>query len=231
MLNVYSDDHQTTLKYLKNTKVNLQNILIMADDFNIRNSIWDPFYPFHLSHSNSLLQIADSLDLKLSNPIQQIPTWYSDNANNINLVIDLFFLCSNSMEINNHSINPDIWYLSDHTPLTINIVITEEFIQDKWCTIIKNSKEEKNLFPILSMLLGTSTLQLSLTTILLNSLFKNMYILQNQYGTNIQKLSRFIKQSKAWWNKECQIKQVFWWQNSWNCVKKFKTMGPNEIGQ
>jgi len=39
MLNVYSDDHQTTLKYLKNTEVNLWNILIMTSDFNIRDNI------------------------------------------------------------------------------------------------------------------------------------------------------------------------------------------------
>jgi len=46
----------------------------MASDFNIRDSIWDLSYSFHSSHSDSLLDIADSLDLKLSNPIQQIPT-------------------------------------------------------------------------------------------------------------------------------------------------------------
>jgi len=47
------------------------------------------------------------------------------------------------MEINNHSINPDIWHLSDHASLIINIVITKEFIQDKWHTIVKNSKKEE----------------------------------------------------------------------------------------
>jgi len=39
MLNVYSDDYQSALKYLKDTKVNLRNVLIIASDFNIRNSI------------------------------------------------------------------------------------------------------------------------------------------------------------------------------------------------
>jgi len=217
MLNVHSDDHQITLKYFKDTEVNLQNILIMTDDFNIRDSIWDPFYLFYLSHSNSLLEIADSLDLKLSNSIQQISTQYLDNANNTNLVIDLFFLCSNSMEINNHSINPDIWYLSDHAPLTINIVMTEEFIQDKWYTIVKNSKKEKNLFPILFILLEILTLQLSLTMILLNSLFKNMYILQNQYGINIWKLSRLPNNIKL-----SGIKSVKWNLESISYLKKLK---------
>ena len=38
MINIYSDDNQSALKYLKDTKANIQNVLIMARDFNIRNS-------------------------------------------------------------------------------------------------------------------------------------------------------------------------------------------------
>jgi len=38
ILNVYSDHQQNVLKYLKNTKVNLNNILIMIGDFNMRDS-------------------------------------------------------------------------------------------------------------------------------------------------------------------------------------------------
>jgi len=37
MINVYSDEHQTTLKYLKDTEANLSNVLIIAEDFNIRD--------------------------------------------------------------------------------------------------------------------------------------------------------------------------------------------------
>jgi len=70
MINVYSDNCQSALKYLKNTEVNIQNVLIMAGDFNIRNSDWDLSYPFHSIHTDFLLEIADSFDLKLSCPIQ-----------------------------------------------------------------------------------------------------------------------------------------------------------------
>ena len=42
----------------------------MASDFNIRDNIWNSSYPFYSSHSDFLSEIADSLDLKLSNPIQ-----------------------------------------------------------------------------------------------------------------------------------------------------------------
>ena len=37
-INIYSDDQQSTLKYLKDTKANLNNVLIIMEDFNIRNN-------------------------------------------------------------------------------------------------------------------------------------------------------------------------------------------------
>ena len=39
IMNVYSDSSHTALKYLKNTEVNIDNILIMTSDFNIRDSL------------------------------------------------------------------------------------------------------------------------------------------------------------------------------------------------
>jgi len=38
-MNVYSDSSQMVLKYLKDSKVNFQNLLIMIGDFNIRDSL------------------------------------------------------------------------------------------------------------------------------------------------------------------------------------------------
>ena len=38
-MNVYSDSSHTTLKYLKDTEVNINNIVLMIDDFNIRDSL------------------------------------------------------------------------------------------------------------------------------------------------------------------------------------------------
>ena len=39
ILNVYSDSSHTALKYLKDTEVNIGNILIMMGDFNIRDRL------------------------------------------------------------------------------------------------------------------------------------------------------------------------------------------------
>jgi len=38
LINIYSNSSQTALKYLKNTKANINNILVMAEDFNIRDN-------------------------------------------------------------------------------------------------------------------------------------------------------------------------------------------------
>jgi len=74
------------------------------------------------------VKIADFFDLTLSSPIEQVPTQYSKNENNSNSVINLFFLWSNSAKLNNYEIHPELQFLSDYAPLTVNIIIKEEFI-------------------------------------------------------------------------------------------------------
>jgi len=92
ILNVYSDSSHTALKYLKDTEVNINNVLLMTGDFNIRDSLWDPSFPFHSSISDDLIMIADSFDLSLSVPTNPGPTRFSDTAGESNSVIDLMFL-------------------------------------------------------------------------------------------------------------------------------------------
>jgi len=60
ILNIYSDSSHTTLKYLKDTEVNIDNMVLITGDFNIRDSLWDHFFPFHSSSSDDLVIIADS---------------------------------------------------------------------------------------------------------------------------------------------------------------------------
>jgi len=142
MINVYSDVNQTALKYLKDTKANICNVLVITGNFNIRDSSWDPLFYFHLIHSDLLSDIANSLDLLLSNSTNQVPTRYLDNVNDTNSIIDLMFLRPNYSEIDNHTIHPKLQYSSDHTLLTVNISIIKKFVTDKQYTIIKNSKEK-----------------------------------------------------------------------------------------
>jgi len=92
ILNIYSDSSHLALKYLKDTEVNISNVLLMTGDFNIRDSLWDPSFPFHFSISDDLIMIADLFDLALLSPTNPGPTRFSDTAGESNSVIDLMFL-------------------------------------------------------------------------------------------------------------------------------------------
>ena len=126
-------------------------------DFNIRDSDWDYFYPFHLTHSNSLIEVADSFDLKSLSPIHQVSIYYSDNLNNVNSIIYLIFLGPNSIKIDNHFILPKSWHPSDYAPLTVDIFIMEEFIQEKQHTIVRNSKEKKFVSELMNIIENINT--------------------------------------------------------------------------
>ena len=65
ILNIYSDSSHSALKYLKDTEVNIDNVILMTGDFNIRDRLWDPSFPFHFSISDDLFIIVDSFDLTL----------------------------------------------------------------------------------------------------------------------------------------------------------------------
>jgi len=114
----------------------------VTGDFNIRDNLWDPLFLHHSSISDNLFIIADSFNLDLSLPTNQVSNRYSDNSQDSNSVIDLMFLCCRSSEMNNHSIYPEWQLISDYAPLTIVIPIVKEHINTRKHTIVKNSKKE-----------------------------------------------------------------------------------------
>ena len=80
------------LKYFKDIEVNIDNILIMTGDFNIRDSLWDSSFPHHSFISDDLMIIADSFNLILLTPTNPSPTRFLDTTGKANSVIDLMFL-------------------------------------------------------------------------------------------------------------------------------------------
>ena len=142
ILNVYSDLSHSALKYLKDTEVNINNVLIMTDDFNIYDNLWDPSFQFHSSSSDNLIMIADSFDLVLSSPTNPGPTRFSDTAEESNSIINLMFLRHGSAELNNHTILSGSQLSSDHAPLSINIPIFEEVVHSLKFTIPPKSNRE-----------------------------------------------------------------------------------------
>ena len=141
-MNIYSDTFHSVLKYLKDTEVNINNLLIMTGDFNIRNNLWDLSFCYHLSISDNLIIIANSFNLDLLIPTNPTSTRYSDTEEEANSVIDLIFLHSRSNKLNNHLIYPDCCLSSDHISLTISIPIAEENVISSRLLIPKNSEKE-----------------------------------------------------------------------------------------
>ena len=66
LINMYSDSSQAALKYLKDIKANISNILVITGDFNIRDNLWNSYYLYHSIHSDLLFDIADFFFLGLS---------------------------------------------------------------------------------------------------------------------------------------------------------------------
>ena len=199
-INIYLDSSQSTIKYLKNTEVNLQNILVIMGNFNIRDSLWDPDYHFHVSHSNLLFDIVDSLNLGLSEPINQVPTRYSNNGQDLNSVIDLMFLWFRSEKLDNHLIQPE-WHLtSDHAPLTITIPIINEHFQTKKCMIIKNSNKEKLFIKdLIKVISSFSTSDLSDIDSLKTCIFSLAHSMEKSWEKH-SKVVNITKYFKSWWD-------------------------------
>jgi len=102
----------------------------MTEYFNIRANDWDLSYPHHLSYVNTLWEVVDNFGLELSTFINLVLTWYVDNFQDLNSVLDLIFLRTELEEFNNHVISPDLWSSSNHAFLLVSIIIEEEFIQE-----------------------------------------------------------------------------------------------------
>ena len=202
-MNIYSDSSHSALKYLKDTEVNIMNLLIMTSNFNIRDSIWDLSFPYHLAISDDLMILADFYNLDLSIPTHRAPTRYLNMTGEVNSVINLIFLQSGLTELNNHSIYLD-WQLSlDHTPLTVTIPIAEENIISSKFSITKNSKEEESFINDVSYTIKNINVdnlsdsnKLEFITNMLASKIKNAWRANSKW-VNI------MRWSKSWWNKEC----------------------------
>jgi len=123
----------------------------------------------------------------------------------VNSVINLMFLQSGMMELNNHSIHQDWQLSSDHTPLTVIISITEENIVTSKFSIAKNSKEEESFIKDISYAIKNINVddlsninKLKFVTNMLASKIKNVWR-ANSKQVNI------IRWSKSWWDEECSI--------------------------
>ena len=198
IMNVYSDSSHSALKYLKDTEVNINNVLIMIGDFNIRDSLWNSFFPFHSSISDNLIIIADSFNLALSTPTNPCSTRYSNTAGEANSVINLMFLSYGSSELNHHSILSESCLLSDHAPLSIDIPIYKEVIYTSKLLISPKSNQKTAFIQeIISNFKNLDTSDIG-DIEKLECIVNQFRAIIDQVWTKNAKKSKISKHSKQW---------------------------------
>ena len=202
IINIYSDSFHLALKYLKDIEVNINNVLIMMGDFNIRDSLWDLFFPHHSAISDDLFIIADSYNLAISTPTKYYPTRYSDTTGKADFTIDLMFLRNGSSEINQHSIHPDWRLISDYAPLTIVIPIEDEIIKTSKLLIQQKSKVENAFLEEVISSFKNFNMSNITSKEVLEHMVNKLNSIVNQVWNKNAKHSRITKHSKKWWSEE-----------------------------
>ena len=203
-MNIYSDAFHSTLKYLKDTEVNIDNLIIMTGDFNIRDSLCDSSFPHHSLISNNLFILVDSFNLELLIPINPIPTRYLDTPGVSDSVLDLMFLYSNSSKLNCHVIHSSWRLISDHVSLTITITIEKENMMNTKLSLSNNSKQEekfiKEVIYVFKLLNTTNLIDHKLLEQIVNKLATSI---EQAWNFNARRV-KITKYFKIWWNTDCR---------------------------
>ena len=152
---------------------------------------------------DTLFEITDSFYVELSKPTKFFSTRYSDNIQDSNSVLDLVFLCPNSIEYNNYYIHLK-WRLTfNHAPITVNISILKEWFQTRKQSLPKNSEEEAHFIDELIH----SIKSLNTDSLLSIDAFKTIVQLFtdniNRIWHKHSKIINITKYSKVWWDNNC----------------------------
>ena len=230
IINVYSNSSQSALKYLKDTEVNISNVIIMIGDFNIRDSIWDPNFLFHLCYNDSLFDIVDFFSLNISKPIKNVPTRFSDNDNNANSVVDLVFLCLSFPEFNCYIIHPDWRLSSDYTLITVNILIYKERISYTRQSLVKGSDEGKKFIKSIIQVIKNLNISYIHNTDTLEEVVQLLLSKIEKLWQKYLKPIKITRHSKAWWTDNCRLsldryqysQNIKNWYNFKSTVKRTK---------
>jgi len=91
LMNVYSDDDNTVILYLRDHIDELPLFQYMSSDFNVHSKVWDSNVTHHRWAAITLLEIAADLNLEWTQPSNPGPTFISHNEDLCPSVIDLMF--------------------------------------------------------------------------------------------------------------------------------------------
>ena len=203
LMNVYSNDRHSAVKFMLDQIIDIPNLLYMGGDFNIRDAEWDSSISSHPAAGQTLMDLADSLGLVRSLPELPVPTHYSDTDGHANSVIDLIFLGMSCAQVLHH-IEPDLRRPSDHAPLLVDLPISPENIRFSRKVLKRDSNKENNFLS--SVTSGLRALNFSRLDSVnnLNLLSTAVArVISNAWEANARNIA-VTTRSKEWWNNECR---------------------------
>ena len=123
LMNVYSDDDNTAILYLRDHVDELPSFHYMGGDFNVHSKVWDSNVTHHRWAAITLLEIAADLDLEWTQPSNPGPTFISHNEDLRPSVIDLMFHQISDSARSRTNRDPDRKGPTDHIPLTTSVIL------------------------------------------------------------------------------------------------------------
>ena len=123
LLNVYSDEEHTAIRFLADKQDDIPQLDYMGGDFNCHSNVWDGNVPHHRTTAISLLDSAASLGLDLALPLDPGPTHYPHDRRLRPSVIDLVFVHPDAALPSNVRRLTDLRGPSDHVPLGTSVPV------------------------------------------------------------------------------------------------------------
>ena len=141
--------------------------------------------------------MVDNFGLELSTSINPVSTQYVDNSQDSNSVLDLIFLRTRLEKFNNYTISLVLQSLSDHTSLSVSIIIEKEFIQEKKKSIVRNSNKEKEFVNELRYRIDSMATSNITNCEILKHITQEFTFIIEDFWNKFSKLVSIIKRSKA----------------------------------
>jgi len=114
------------------------------------------------------------------------------------------FLCYGSLELDHHSILLESRLSLDHTPLVIDITISEEIIQMSKFTLVPKSEQETAFIQeIISNLKSLDMSNIDNINKLKQAVYQVGTIINQAWTKNAKKV-KISKHFKQWWSNECK---------------------------
>jgi len=142
-------------------------------------------------------EVVDNFGLELSTSINPVSTQYVDNSQDSNSVLDLIFLRTRLEKFNNYTISLVLQSLSDHTSLSVSIIIEKEFIQEKKKSIVRNSNKEKEFVNELRYRIDSMATSNITNCEILKHITQEFTFIIEDFWNKFSKLVSIIKRSKA----------------------------------